>query len=96
MTNKYFAKVEKPIPYEGKDSKNPLAFKYYNKNQKVGNKTMAEHLRFSVAFWHTMMGNGGDMFGGQVLKENGENLQTRCNVPKILWTRISNFCKNAE
>jgi xylose isomerase len=64
MTNKYFAKVEKPIPYEGKDSKNPLAFKYYNKNQKVGNKTMAEHLRFSVAFWHTMMGNGGDMFGG--------------------------------
>jgi xylose isomerase len=62
--NKYFLKVEKPIPYEGKDSKNPLAFKYYNKNQKVGNKTMAEHLRFSVAFWHTMMGNGTDMFGG--------------------------------
>jgi len=64
MTNKYFTKVEKPIPYEGKDSKNPLAFKYYNKNQKVGNKTMAEHLRFSVAFWHTMMGSGADMFGG--------------------------------
>ena len=64
MTNKYFPKVEKPIPYEGKDSKNPLAFKYYNKNQKVGNKTMAEHLRFSVAFWHTMMGTGADMFGG--------------------------------
>jgi xylose isomerase len=63
MTNKFFPKVEKPIPYEGKDSKNPLAFKYYNKNQKVGNKTMAEHLRFSVAYWHTMMGNGTDMFG---------------------------------
>ena len=62
--NKYFPKVEKPIPYEGKDSKNPLAFKYYNKTQKVGNKTMAEHLRFSVAFWHSMMGNGSDMFGG--------------------------------
>lgn len=62
--NKYFPKVEKPIAYEGKDSKNPLAFKYYNKNQKVGNKTMAEHLRFSMAFWHTMMGNGADMFGG--------------------------------
>ncbi len=63
MSN-YFPKVEKPIPYEGKDSKNPLAFKYYNKNQKVGNKTMAEHLRFSVAFWHTFMGNGSDIFGG--------------------------------
>jgi xylose isomerase len=63
MSN-YFAKVVKPIPYEGKDSKNPLAYKYYNKSQKVGNKTMAEHLRFSVAFWHTMLGNGADMFGG--------------------------------
>jgi len=62
--SKYFPKVEKQIPYEGKDSKNPLAFKYYNKNQKVGNKTMAEHLRFSVAWWHTFMGDGTDMFGG--------------------------------
>jgi xylose isomerase len=64
MTNKYFPKVQKQIQFEGKDSKNPLAFKYYNKNQKVGNKTMAEHLRFSVAYWHTMMGDGSDMFGG--------------------------------
>lgn len=64
MMNHYFPKVEKPIQYEGKDSKNPLAFKYYNKNQKVGSKTMAEHLRFSVAFWHTFMGDGSDMFGG--------------------------------
>jgi xylose isomerase len=63
MSN-YFSKVVKQIPYEGKDSKNPLAFKYYNKNLKVGSKTMAEHLRFSVAFWHSMMGNGSDMFGG--------------------------------
>ncbi len=63
MSN-YFTKVQKPIPYEGKDSKNTLAFKYYNKDQKVGDKTMAEHLRFSVAFWHTMLGNGADMFGG--------------------------------
>jgi xylose isomerase len=63
MLNKYFPGVEKQIPYEGKGSKNPLAFKYYNKQQKVGNKTMAEHLRFAVAYWHTMMGNGKDMFG---------------------------------
>jgi xylose isomerase len=62
--NKYFPKIEKQIPFEGKDSKNPLAFKYYNKNQKIGNKTMAEHLRFSVAWWHTFMGDGTDMFGG--------------------------------
>jgi xylose isomerase len=63
MSN-YFSDVKTQIKYEGKDSKNPLAFKYYNKNQKVGNKTMAEHLRFSVAWWHTLMANGTDMFGG--------------------------------
>jgi xylose isomerase len=62
-TNKYFPKVQKQIKYEGKDSKNPLAFKYYNKDQKVGSKTMGEHLRFSVAYWHSFMGNGKDMFG---------------------------------
>jgi xylose isomerase len=64
MLHKYFPGVKNRIAFEGKDSKNPLAFKYYNKNQKVGSKTMSEHLRFSVAYWHTMMGNGQDMFGG--------------------------------
>jgi xylose isomerase len=62
--NNYFPEVKKQIKYEGKDSKNPFSFKYYNKNQKVGNKTMAEHLRFSVAWWHTLLCNGTDMFGG--------------------------------
>lgn len=63
MTTKYFPEISKPIPYEGKDSRNPLAFRYYNKSQRVGKKTMGEHLRFSVAYWHTMMGSGSDMFG---------------------------------
>jgi len=63
MTNKYFPKIKQRIPYEGKDSRNPFAFKYYNKDQKVGSKTMAEHLRFSVAYWHSLLGNGKDMFG---------------------------------
>jgi xylose isomerase len=63
MSN-YFPDVKTQIKFEGKDSKNPLAFKYYNKDQKVGNKTMAEHFRFSVAWWHTLMANGTDMFGG--------------------------------
>ncbi len=63
MQNKYFSKVDKPILYEGKTSKNPLAFKYYNKNQKVGKQTMGEHLRFAVAYWHTFMNSGSDIFG---------------------------------
>lgn len=64
MLNKYFIDVKTPIPFEGKESKNPLSFKYYNKNQKVGNKTMSEHLRFAISYWHTFMGSGSDIFGG--------------------------------
>ncbi len=51
------------IPYEGPDSKNPLAFKHYNADEKVGDKTMREHLRFSVAYWHSFCGTGADPFG---------------------------------
>ena len=59
----FFPTVSGPIPFEGRESKNPLAFKWYDKSRKVGNKTMAEHLRYSVAYWHTMKGTGSDMFG---------------------------------
>lgn len=51
------------IQYEGKDSRNPLAFRYYNAKQKVGKKTMEDHLRFAIAYWHTFCGTGGDPFG---------------------------------
>jgi len=63
MMTRFFPGVEERIPFEGKDSKNPLAFRYYDRHQRVGTKTMAEHLRFSVAYWHTFMGDGSDMFG---------------------------------
>ncbi|MDP2885779.1 MAG: xylose isomerase [Ignavibacteria bacterium] len=63
MSKTYFPKIQKPIIYEGKDSKNPFALKYYNKEQRVGSKTMGEHLRFSVAYWHSLLGSGADMFG---------------------------------
>lgn len=52
-----------PIRYEGPDSKNPLAFKWYNPDEIVEGKPMKEHLRFSVVYWHTMRGVGSDMFG---------------------------------
>ncbi len=63
MLNKFFPDITGPIPFEGKDSRNPFAFRFYNKDQRVGDKTMAEHLRFAVAYWHTFMGPGSDMFG---------------------------------
>ncbi len=51
------------IPYEGPGSDNPLAFKRYDAKKVVGGKTMAEQLRFSLAFWHSMTGSGSDPFG---------------------------------
>ncbi|KHS33338.1 xylose isomerase [Xanthomonas phaseoli pv. phaseoli] len=51
------------IGFEGRDSDNPLAFKVYDANKKIGDKTMAEHLRFAVAYWHSFCGNGADPFG---------------------------------
>ena len=51
------------IKFEGKASRNPLAFKYYDENQVVAGKSMKEHLRFAVAYWHTFTGTGGDPFG---------------------------------
>jgi len=51
------------IKYEGPKSKNPLAFKHYNASQKVDGKTMHDHLRFSVVYWHTFRGVGSDPFG---------------------------------
>ncbi len=51
------------IKYEGKESDNPLSFKYYNPDQVVAGKTMREHFKFAIAYWHTFCGQGGDPFG---------------------------------
>ncbi|WP_369676739.1 xylose isomerase [Enterococcus faecium] len=58
----YFPRVEK-IKYEGVKTKNPFAFRHYNPEEVVAGKTMKEHLRFAVAYWHTMTQDGSDPFG---------------------------------
>ena len=58
----YFPKIKK-IRYEGPDSKNPLAFKWYNEDEVVAGKTMKDHLRFSVVYWHTFRNPLSDPFG---------------------------------
>jgi xylose isomerase len=58
----YFKGIGK-IQFEGVESKNPMAFRYYDENRKIGGKTMKEHLRFAVAYWHSFVGDGGDPFG---------------------------------
>ena len=51
------------IAYEGPKSTNPFSFKFYNKDEIIGGKKMSEHLKFSMAYWHTMVADGTDMFG---------------------------------
>ncbi|MFB5678643.1 xylose isomerase [Paenibacillus terreus] len=58
----YFENVSK-ISYEGKNSTNPYAFKWYNPDEVVAGKTMAEHFKFSMAYWHTLTAGGSDPFG---------------------------------
>jgi xylose isomerase len=51
------------IEYEGRKSKNPLAFRWYNPEEEVGGKQMKDHLRFAIAYWHSFCGDGSDPFG---------------------------------
>ena len=63
-TTTHFPEVAAPIIFEGAQSSNPLAFRHYDADALVGGKTMREHLRFAVCYWHTFRGLGSDMFGG--------------------------------
>ena len=58
----YFPGINK-IQYEGNDSKNPLAFKYYDEDKVVAGKAMKDHFRFAIAYWHTFCNKGDDPFG---------------------------------
>src|ERR1041385_9209092 len=58
----YFPSIKK-IAFVCKASKNPLAYKHYDESKVVAGKTMKEHLRFAVAYWHTLCNTGGDPFG---------------------------------
>ncbi len=65
-TKTYFKGIEK-VNYEGPTSKNPLAFKYYNPDEVVMGKTMKEHCRFAMSYWHTFTYMGNDPFGGTTM-----------------------------
>lgn len=58
----YFPNIEK-IKYEGTETNNPLAFRHYNPEEIVLGKTMKEHTRFAIAYWHTFVNEGNDPFG---------------------------------
>ena len=62
-TKEFFPGIEK-IKFEGKDSKNPMAFRYYDAEKVINGKKMKDWLRFAMAWWHTLCAEGGDQFGG--------------------------------
>ncbi len=65
-TKEFFPGIGK-IAFEGKESKNPLAYRYYDANKMVMGKSMKEWTRFAMAYWHTLCANGGDPFGGATI-----------------------------
>lgn len=67
MAKQYFPQIGN-IPFEGVNSKNPMAFHYYDAEKVVMGKTMKEWLRFAMAWWHTLCAEGGDQFGGGTKK----------------------------
>ena len=80
MSN-YFEDIEQ-IKYEGKNSTNPLAYRYYDANRIILGKTMAEHLRLAVCYWHTFCWNGTDMFGSGSLERPWQQIKTPLDAAK--------------
>jgi xylose isomerase len=91
--SEYFKNVSK-IPYEGPKSDNPLAFKYYNADEKIGGKTLKEHLRFAVAYWHTFQARGGDPFGtdGSAIRP-WDNISDKMDLAKAKVEANFEFCE---
>lgn len=81
--SEFFGNIGK-IPYEGKCSNNPMAFKYYNPDEVVAGKPMKEQLKFALSWWHTMGGDGTDMFGvGTADKSWGEQSPEKRAIAKV-------------
>lgn len=82
------------IKFEGIGSDNPLAYKWYDETKIVAGKSLKEHLRFAVCYWHTFCNTGGDPLAREQKFLNGTNLQIQCNVQKIRWTRLLSLLQN--
>lgn len=86
-----FPEVSK-IRYEGPQATNPLAFRWYNEDEVVEGKTMKEHFRFSVVYWHTFRGTGADPFGPGTMQrpweDGSDSLDNACNRVRVAFEFI--------
>ena len=73
----------KPIAYEGPGSAHALAFRHYNPTEIIDGKTMAQHLRFSIAYWHAFRGTGSDPFGPGTIVRPWEKGKDPVSVAKV-------------
>ena len=80
-TKVYFEGIGK-INYEGPESKNPLAFKYYNPDEVVMGKTMKEHCKFAMSYWHTLTYMGNDPFGGATMHRPWDQSEDAMKIAK--------------
>ncbi len=89
----YFKNIGK-IKFEGKDSDNPLAFKYYDAEKKINGKSMKEHLRFATAYWHSFCANGTDPFGQATIefpfsdKDPMQNAKNKADAAFEFFTKV--------
>lgn len=81
MATDFFADIP-TIAYEGPDSDNELAYRFYDKNRVVLGKTMEEHLRFAACFWHTFCWPGSDVFGGGTFNRPRMPARTTVRPPR--------------
>ena len=79
MAKEYFPFTGK-IPFEGKDSKNVMAFHYYEPEKVVMGKKMKDWLKFAMAWWHTLGGASADQFGGQTRSYEWDILSYQASV----------------
>lgn len=87
----HFPDIESRVPYEGPTSRNPLAYKHYDANAVLGDRTMAEHLRFAVCYWHTMRGGGADPFGAPTMDRSWPLNPTTVDEAKIVMDAAFEF-----
>ena len=84
------------IQYEGPESDNPLAFKYYNPDEVIDGKTMKEHLRFAVAYWHTFQAAGNDQFGVGTMLRPWDKETDLMKLAKIKMEANFEFCEKIQ
>ena len=94
-TMAHFPKIRR-IPFEGPASKNPLAFRHYQPSEVIDGRTLKEHLRFSIAYWHAFRGTGGDPFGPGTIVRPWEKGRDAISVAKTRMDAAFEFFTKIE